>query len=312
MKIRELTKGDRVTIPLLVGQVTKGVTQNGAAYLSISLQDSTGDIEAKLWDVKAVQEEVVKVGLIIEVEADVLLYRQSLQLRVRNVSSVEQDDFNLSDFVQASEYDVDFLRTEITKFRESIEDEVLKKLVDGAFEFYGDKFYQYPAATRNHHDFVGGLATHVYGMAKLADSMCDLYSIYNRDLLMAGVLIHDMGKIEEYTAPVLSQYTALGKLVGHISIMHANLVQIARELGLEDKEETLLLRHLVLSHHGQLDYGSPVVPMVKEAELLNFIDNIDARTNMFEKFYDEQEEGVFSPRMFALDNRNFYKGKGVK
>lgn len=312
MKIKELSKGDRITLPLLVGQVNKGVTQNGASYLSINLQDSTGDIEAKLWDVKIDQEEVVKVGLIIEVEADVLLYRQALQLRVRNVASTDQDQFDLSDFVQASEYDVDFLRIEVGKFKDSIEDEVLKKLVDGAFEFYGDKFYQYPAATRNHHDFVGGLATHVYGMAKLADAMCELYPIYNRDLLMAGVLIHDMGKIDEYTAPVLSQYTALGKLVGHISIMHANLVQIARELDLEDREETLLLRHLVLSHHGQLDYGSPVLPMVKEAEILNFIDNIDARTNMFEKFYEEQEEGTFSPRMFALDNRNFYKGKGVK
>lgn len=312
MKIRDLEKGNRVTIPLLVGQFTKGVTQNGAPYLSISLQDSTGDIEAKLWDVNAAQEEVVKVGMIIAVEADVLNYRGALQLRVRDLKSLGQDDFELDDFVQASTYDVEFLKKEIQTFKNQIEDPILVALVDGSFDFYGDKFYQYPAATRNHHDFVGGLATHVYGMAKLANAICDLYPIYNRDLLMAGVLIHDMGKIDEYSSPVLSQYTPLGKLVGHISIMHANLVQISREKGVEEEEQTLLLRHLVLSHHGQMDYGSPVVPMVKEAEILNFIDNMDARTNMFEKFYEEQEEGTFSPRMFALDNRNFYKGKGVK
>lgn len=312
MKINQLEKGSRVTTQLLVGQVNKGVSQNGAPYLSISLQDNTGEIEAKLWDVKAEQEEIAKVGLIIEIEADVLLYRQALQLRVRSLKAVDQSEFALDEFVQASNYDVEFLRSEIKKFQEGIENPILKELVDGAFEFYGDRFFQYPAATRNHHDFVGGLASHVYGMARLADAICDLYPIYNHDLLMAGVLVHDMGKIEEYTSPVLSQYTPLGKLVGHISIMHANLVQIAREKGLEDKEETLLLRHLVLSHHGELNYGSPVVPMVKEAEILNFIDNMDARTNMFEKFYDEQEEGTFSPRMFALENRNFYKGKGVK
>ena len=312
MKINQLEKGKRVTMPLLVSQFTKGVTQNGAPYLSISLKDSSGDIEAKLWDVSGAQEEVVKVGLIIEVEADVLLYRQSLQLRVRDLKSLSQDDYDLSDFVQESDYDLDFLRTEITKFRAQIENPILSDLVDGAFEFYGDKFYQYPAATRNHHDFVGGLASHVYGMGNLANAICDLYPIYNRDLLMAGVLIHDMGKIDEYTSPVLSEYTVEGKLIGHISIMHANLVQISRERGHDQSEESLLLRHLVLSHHGQMEYGSPVMPFVKEAEILNFIDNMDARSNMFEKVYKDQEEGTFSPRQFALENRNFYKAKGVK
>lgn len=312
MKIKELKKGDRINDPLIVSRVTKGVTQKGAPYLTIYLQDDTGEIEAKLWDVKEEQEEIVKVGLIIEVDADVLLYRQALQLRIRQIKAVDQERFDLSEFVQSTEYDLDFLKKEIGQYINLIESPVLKSLVEGSFDYYGDKFYQYPAATRNHHDFVGGLATHVYGMAKLAVSICELYPIYNQDLLLAGVLIHDMGKIDEYTAPVLSEYTPLGKLVGHISIMHANLVQIAREKGLEEQEETLLLSHLILSHHGKKDYGSPVEPMVKEAEILNFIDNIDARTNMFEKFYDDQEEGTFSPRMFALDNRNFYKGKGVK
>ncbi len=312
MKIRDFKKGERVSVPLLVSQFTKGVTQNGAPYLSISLQDNTGEIEAKLWDVKEEQEAVVKVGMIINVDADVLLYRQNLQLRIQQVSSLDQDSFDLAEFVQSSAYDVEFLKKEMNKFTNMIEDQVLQDLVKACFDFYGDKFYQYPAATRNHHDFVGGLASHVYGMANLAVSICELYPIYNRDLLLAGVLIHDMGKIDEYTAPILSEYTALGKLVGHISIMHANLVQVARELAYEDKEQTLLLRHLLLSHHGELEYGSPVVPMLKEAEMLNFIDNMDARTNMFEKFYDDQEEGTFSPRMFALNNRNFYKAKGVK
>ncbi|CAM3585811.1 3'-5' exoribonuclease YhaM family protein [Erysipelothrix urinaevulpis] len=312
MKIKEFTKGERVTIALLVGQVTKGVTQNGAPYLSVNFQDNTGEIEGKLWDVKPEQEEILKVGMIVEVDADVLMYRQNLQLRVHQAKSLDQDAFDLSEFVQSSSYDITFLKKEIAGFVESIEDPILKDLVVGCFAFYGDKFFQYPAATRNHHDFVGGLASHVYGMAKLANSICELYPIYNRDLLMAGVLIHDMGKIDEYSAPILSEYTPLGKLVGHISIMHANLVHIARNLGLEDTEQTLLLRHLLLSHHGEMEYGSPVVPLTKEAEMLNFIDNMDARTNMFEKFYDDQEEGSFSPRMFALGNRNFYKAKGVK
>ena len=100
--------------------------------------------------------------------------------------------------------------------------------------------------------------------------------------------------------------------MGHISIMHANFTRIAYELGLDQTEEALILRHMILSHHGQMDYGSPVVPMVKEAEMLSFIDNIDARTNMFEKLYEDQTEGEFSTRMFALNNRSFYKAKEIK
>ena len=312
MKIRDLEKGMRLDLPLLVSQVTKGVTQNGAPYLSITLQDNSGSIEAKFWDVKSEQEAIIKVGEILDFKVDVLLYRQNLQLRIHDVSKQAAEHYNLTDFVQSSEYDVSYLKEQIEGFVSAIENQIIKDITVEALSYYGDKFYQYPAATRNHHDFVGGLATHVYGMGKLANSICDLYPIYNRDLLMAGVILHDLGKIEEYDAPLLSQYTPEGRLIGHISIMHTRLTQIVEKLGYENTEEALILRHMVLSHHGELEYGSPVLPMVKEAEMLNFIDNIDARTNMFEKFYPEQEEGTFSPRMFALDNRNFYKAKGVK
>lgn len=312
MKIKDLEAGQKIKLDLLVSKVNKGVSSNGAPYLSVSLQDNTGDIEGKIWDVKPDQEEITKVGLIVEVNADVLTYRQNLQLRIHSVKTVEQSSYNLEDYLNTSKYDVNYLKTEIKGYMESIQDPIVKNLVEASMEFCGEQFYQYPAATRNHHDFVGGLAAHVYGMCKLAASMCEQYPIYNYDLLIAGCILHDMGKIEEYTTPVLSEYTTLGRLVGHISIMHANFTKIAEEQGLLDTEQAMLLRHIILSHHGQLDFGSPVVPMLKEAELLNFIDNIDARTNMFEKLYENQAEGEFSPRMFPLNNRNFYKAKNMK
>lgn len=312
MKINKLEAGMKVTIPLLIGRITKGVAQNGAPYASITLQDDTGEIEGKIWDVKPEQEASIKVGLIGEVHCDVLLYRNSLQLRIHSITVGDQSNYELESFVNASTYDIDFLREEINGFINMIEDPIIKELVNASMESVGDLFYQYPAATRNHHDFVGGLAAHVYGMCKIGISLCEHYEIYNKDLIIAGCVLHDMGKIEEYTAPMLAEYTPLGKLVGHISIMHANFTQIAKDLGHQDTEQALVLRHMILSHHGQMDFGSPVVPMVKEAELLSFIDNIDARTNMFEKLYEDQTEGEFSPRMFALNNRNFYKAKGIK
>ncbi|QIK69964.1 HD domain-containing protein [Erysipelothrix sp. HDW6C] len=312
MKIKEYTSGLKTSNAMLIARYTRGVTQNGAPYLSITFQDSSGEIEGKIWDVKAEQEARIQVGLIAEVKFDVNQYKQALQLRVHDLEIKDQKNYVLEEFVNAGQFDINFLRSEITAMIETIADPIIKDLVVANMDAVGEQFYQYPAATRNHHDFVGGLATHVYGMAKLAESVCELYPIYNRDLLLAGVILHDMGKIEEYTAPLLSEYSVAGRLLGHISIMQANFTMIATQLGYADKEQTLLLRHMILSHHGQLDYGSPVMPMVKEAEMLNFIDNMDARTNMFDKFYGDLGEGEFSSRMFALDNRNFYKAKGVK
>lgn len=312
MKIKEFENGLRLTQALLISKFTKGVTQNGAPYLSITLQDNSGEIEGKLWDVKPEVEARIHAGVIAEFSFDVLQYRQNLQIRIHAVNFKDQSDYNLYDFVSTSELDVDFLKKEIKGYVDLLEDPVLKGIVQGCFDYYGDAFYQYPAATRNHHDFVGGLAVHVYGMCRLAVAICELYPVYNQDLLLAGVLVHDMGKIEEYSAPILSEYTPLGKLVGHISIMQANVVKIADTLGYGDSEQLLLLRHMILAHHGQYDYGSPVLPLVKEAEVLHFIDNLDARTNMFDKLYENLDEGSFSSRVFALDNRMFYKSKGVK
>lgn len=310
VKINTLENGMKVDIPLLITNVARGVTQNGAPYLSITFQDDTGTIEGKWWDVKPFDEANVKQGSIGVATVDTLLYRNSLQLRVHAMDF--SGTYSINDFVLGSQYETEFLKEEIEKFISMIESSVYRSLVRACFEAYGEDFYSYPAATRNHHDFVGGLATHVYGMCQLAVELCKLYPILNRDLLLSGVLVHDMGKIEEYTAPMLSEYTPQGKLLGHISIIQAKIYEIACELGLRDTEEVMLLRHLILSHHGQYEYGSPVLPLVKEAEILNFIDNIDARMNMLDKIYSGLDEGQFAPRAFALENRSFYKGKGVK
>ncbi|HZJ87149.1 MAG TPA: HD domain-containing protein [Erysipelothrix sp.] len=309
-KIKDFENGKKIEVPLLVHSVTKGVTQNGAPYLSIRFQDNTGTIEGKWWDVNPKMEEIVKAGTVGLVKCDVLLYRQNLQIRVHGFTKL--DNYDLDEFVSASDYSKDFLKEQMKIYTGMIENPIYQTIVEACFEHYGEDFFLYPAATRNHHDFVGGLATHVYDMCRMAVSLKEIYAEIDLDLLLAGVLIHDMGKIDEYTQPILSQYSNEGRLLGHISIMHGHLYEIIKRLGLLDTEESMLLRHLVLSHHGYLEYGSPVRPMVKEAEILNFLDNLDARMNMFGKLLEETEEGTFSPREFALENRSFYKPKGVK
>lgn len=307
-KIREFENGSQLKTPLLISQFTKGVTQNGAPYLSIVFQDDTGTIEGKWWDIPKEMEKEIEVGRIGLVNCDVLLYRNKLQIRVHGIDFSES--YELSEFVPSSVHSKEYLESKINEYILLVQNPIYRQLVEACFENYGEDFYLYPAATRNHHDFVGGLATHVIAMCELAIKLKETYPQIDLDLLLSGALVHDMGKIEEYNQPVLSEYTPKGRLLGHISIMDSKLFEIAKKLNLEDTEEVMLLRHLVLSHHGQLEYGSPVKPQVIEAELLHFIDNIDARMNMFDKMFVDVEEGAFSLRQFALENRSFYKPKG--
>lgn len=307
--IKDFNEGEKIKEKLLINQVNKGLTNNGAPYLSLLFQDKSGTIEGKYWDVPEAISNELKSGMVVEVASDVLKYKQSLQLRINRISVLQPSEYQLADFVNASIYETDFLKQEIQTTINSIQNSNLKLLVNEAIKIDEDAFYAFPAASRNHHDFVGGLATHVYGMLKLGESLCQLYPLINRDILVSGIIVHDIGKIYEYSAPILPEFTTEGKLIGHISMMNACLYEIAARLGLEHSEEALLLRHMVLSHHGEYEYGSPVLPMTVEAEMLNYIDNVDARMNMLDKAMATIEEGTFTSRIFSLENRTFYKSK---
>jgi len=190
-----------------------------------------------------------------------------------------------------------------------MQDVVYRDVCTSIIEDLQEKLYSYPAAAKNHHDFVGGLATHVISMLDLGEAFCTLYPMLNRDLLLAGILLHDLGKIDELSGPILTEYTVEGKLVGHISIMQCKVAEKAKVLGYHDSEQVTLMRHMVLSHHGEYEFGSPVLPMVMEAEMLTFMDNVDARMNMFAKALESVKPGEWTPRIFPLENRSFYKPK---
>ena len=215
----------------------------------------------------------------------------------------------MEDFVFKSPVSKDALRSSIQEGINLIENTKIAQIVSAALNYYASDFYDYPAAAKIHHNFIGGLATHTSGMIKVAAALCSIYPSLDKDYLIAGVIIHDLGKIEELSSPVVTEYTKAGKLLGHISIIDARLLQVGKDLGLEDSEELLLLRHMALSHHGQMEYGSPVRPETLEAEILNLVDNIDARINTIDKALSEIKEGEFTPKIFALENRVFYKHK---
>lgn len=308
-KISEFVEKESLEIPLLVKSLTKGVTQKGAPYASVVLQDSTGTIDGKIWDIKPELESIIEIGKVQLVTCEVLKYNNALQLRIHRIDALNQNEINLDEFVIASKVSRADLEMVITNTISSIKNDNYRSLIQGLFEMIGDDFYNYPAASKNHHSFLGGLATHVVEMIHLADALCNLYPQLNRDLLVSGVLAHDLGKMFELSGPITTEYTLEGKLTGHISILHGRLMEIASRLGLSETEEAILLRHCILSHHGQLEYGSPVLPLVQEAEVLAFIDNLDARLNTLETALSSVQPGEFTQRIFAMENRSFYKPK---
>lgn len=298
---------DVINQPLFIKGVLKGATDKGAPYLTITLQDKSGSIHAKLWNVTNAQEDIAVVGKVVFISGDIIEYNNQLQLRIRNISELDQKSVSMDDFIIKSNVSISKLKNEINEAISSIENQNYKNMILKVYEMVGEDFYQYPAAARIHHSFLGGLAVHVSSMIKLGNLICNLYPQLNRDLLISGILAHDIGKMIEFNGPITTEYTLEGKLIGHISIMQGYLMQIAKELNIEDSEESILLRHMVLSHHGKLEYGSPILPMIQEAEVLYLIDNMDARLNTLETALKQVKPGSFTPRLFSLENRAFYK-----
>lgn len=307
-KINELQDGEKIKIKLLISSVTRGVTNKGAPYLSFTLQDNTGVMDAKFWNVDESRLDLYKAGMICLFTADILSHNKQLQIRVQDIEILDRKNEELVEYVRSSPIHKQELKDSIFGVVENMSNEVYKQITYAFLKEYEKDFFTYPAASKIHHDFVGGLATHVLGMLNLAKQMCALYPLLDEDLLLSGIILHDIGKITELSGPVITEYTLEGKLLGHISIMHAKVSEMANKLHF-DQEEVTLLRHMILSHHGQYEYGSPVLPLLPEAEMLSYIDNIDARMNIIEKAFAQTKAGEFTPKMFALENRSIYKAK---
>lgn len=308
-QVKDFKEGDHINTNLLISSLVRGITNSGAPYLSLSLQDKSKAIDAKMWDVKPEIEKELAVGKVFNFNLEINMYRNNLQAKVIKVFPVDPASIDMNDFVFTSPISKDDLRNNISEGINQINNENISKIVNAMLNYYKGDVYEYPAAAKIHHNFIGGLATHVSGMIKVANALADIYPSVNRDYLIAGVILHDLGKIEEFTSPSITEYSVSGKLLGHISIVDARLLQVGKDLKLEDSEELLILRHMVLSHHGQYEYGSPVLPETLEAELLSYVDNIDSKVEIINKALADVKPGEFSSKVFAMENRCFYKHK---
>ncbi len=175
---------------------------------------------------------------------------------------------------------------------------------------YHDEFFKFPAAKSNHHAYAGGLAFHTLSILRLAKAVTEQYEEVDKALLYAGTILHDLGKVLELSGPVATTYTLAGNLIGHIVLVDEEIVKACAALKIElEGEDAILLRHMILAHHGLLEYGSPVQPHLLEADILHQLDNLDASIQMLKKSLAHTEPGNFSERIFGMEGRNFYQPK---
>jgi 3'-5' exoribonuclease len=299
--------GEQVDIYLLIKTVTKGIASNGKPFLTLILQDKTGEIEAKLWDASPEDEVVYVPESIVKVFGDINNYRGRTQLKIRNIRPANSSDpVRIADFLEVAPMKQEDMIDKITKYIFEMKNPNIQRITRHLLKKYQNEFLEYPAATKNHHEYISGLAYHVVSMLDLAKAIANLYPSLDRDLLYAGVILHDLGKVIELSGPISTTYTVAGNLLGHISIMVNEIGKAAEHLGITG-EEVVVLQHMVLSHHGKAEWGSPKPPMVKEAEILHYIDNLDAKMNMLDRALEKVRPGEFTEKIFALDNRSFYK-----
>lgn len=301
--------GEVVDTYMYIKTSTKAVASNGKPFLTLILADKTGEIEAKLWDASESDEKAYLAEAIVKVQGEVQNFRGRSQLKIRQLRlCTESDGIMKADLIQTAPISQEEMLDKVTQYIFEMRNPNIQRVTRYLLKKYQNEFLTFPAATKNHHEFMSGLAYHVVSMLDLAKAISDLYPSLDKDLLYAGIILHDLGKVFELSGPVSTVYTVEGNLLGHITIMVNEIGKAADELDIHS-EEIMVLQHLVLAHHGKAEWGSPKPPMIREAEVLHYIDNLDAKINMMDRALEKTKPGEFSERVFALDNRSFYKPK---
>jgi len=308
MEIGNLTSGVATEGVALIKDAQLKTTRTGDPFLALRFADRTGEISGNLWDATENQVAQFKAGVVVELAGQVETYQDQLQFRIQELRLASPEEGQPEDFVpRVAETDGE-LKDDLRPFLAAIHQVEWATIVNHLFKKYGAPFFNFPAAKVNHHALVGGLAFHTLSILRLAKNVCDQYPGINRELLYAGALLHDMGKVIELSGPVATQYTTTGNLLGHISIVDGEIVACCQEVGLSPTNpQVVLLRHVILAHHGLREYGSPVEPELMEAEVLHRLDELDAAITEINGALEQTAPGEFSPRQFALDRRQFYR-----
>ncbi|MXQ49024.1 HD domain-containing protein [Streptococcus pneumoniae] len=311
MKINQMKKDELFEGFYLIKKAELRKTRAGKDFLAMTFQDDSGEISGNLWDAQSHNVETFTAGKVVYMEGRREVYNntpQVNQIKLRLPEDGEPND--PADFKEKPPVNVADVKEYLEQMVFKIENATWQRIVRALYRKYHQEFFTYPAAKTNHHAFESGLAYHTATMVRLADAIGDIYPELNKSLLFAGIMLHDLAKVIELSGPDNTEYTVRGNLIGHIALIDEEITKVVTELNIDDtREEVTVLRHIVLSHHGLLEYGSPVRPKIMEAEIIHMIDNIDAEMMMMTTALSRIGEGEMTARLFALDNRSFYKPK---
>lgn len=291
----------------LIGLVTTKMTSDGLCNLVVldkeknqynlkmTLESSKGIIINHIYKFDCMKKEGQRVGFVVKE------YKDIKEVNEENIDEIYRS------FLASSPISFDDGKNEVLAYVEKIENKVIKDITVNLLNKYEDKFFIYPAAAKMHHAYVGGLVHHCLSMLHLADAFIANFSYLNKDYLYAGIILHDIGKATELDGVVDTAYSLEGQLIGHLVIGAIDIANAAKELGYEDKEEVLLLKHMLISHHGLPQFGSAKKPMTPEALALWYIDTIDSKFRVLGTELEKVEKGSFTDNIGVIDKMKIYK-----
>ena len=309
MYISDMNVGDQIEGFFLLQDAYSKTTMAGKPFLSMVLSDCTGTMDAQAWDYTG-PVMPKNVGDVVKIRGTVSEFKGTLQITVDRLRLVDaSDQYNISDLVTTAPIDVEAAWQYLQQIVDSMEDKDYCLICKEMLRRYGEKIKSIPAAKSVHHSFLNGLLMHTSYMLQTADFLSGMYeSVIDRSLLIAGTLLHDFAKCEEFTLSPLglvTDYSVKGKLIGHLVMGALEVANVAAELNVPE-EKSVLLQHLILSHHGEPEFGAAVLPMCAESELLSYIDMIDSRMEIYREALDEVPAGEFSNKVFALEKKIYH------
>ncbi|MEC9485587.1 MAG: HD domain-containing protein [Candidatus Izemoplasma sp.] len=288
------------------------VNQTSYETNTLRIEHETHDGET----IRIDQNSDVLENAVYEFECQTVTFKEQPQLQVVKFTHIDASDIPfkrrqelMETFYEYAPVSMEKVKDIIESYLKRLKNPIIKELVLTLYERHEKDFYLYPAATTFHHAYIGGLSYHTSTMLTLIDGFLDVYPFLNEDLLIAGIFLHDICKIEELSHYAGPEYTKVGKLIGHITMGVKEIELVAHELGYKDTEEVLLIQHMILSHHYYGNYGSPKKTNIPEALILHFIDNIDSKMTVLQETLDQTEKGEFTSPIRVLDRERYYKSK---
>lgn len=277
--IENLNEGMRVHDVYLCKTKNMAVTRNGKEYANVILQDKTGQIDAKIWDPDSPGIGEFEPMDFVTVDGNVTVFNGNKQLNINMIFKAEEGNYDQSDYFPVTSCNIDEMKADLTDFINSVQNQYLSELLKSFFddEAFMKSFAAHSAAKSIHHGFIGGLLQHTLSVAEICNDAARHYEFVNRDLLLAGAILHDIGKLNELSPFPANDYTDAGQLIGHIVIGYQMISARIMKIPHFPKKLAAELLHLILSHHGELEYGSPKKPALIEAMILSFADNMDAK-----------------------------------